>query len=254
MSDIVLKFWHYGGIMRYLYIVLVAIACYLIGNINFAIIISKLKKRDIRKEDSGNPGAMNMLRNYGTLFGGLTLLLDAFKGAFAALLGWFLLGRLGFAGDFNISGLSGDQLGAFIGGAAAVIGHIYPALLKFKGGKGIASTIGVCFVINPLVTLITLGAGVAFIAITKVGSIASFIIIAFPLAFKCYDIAVSTNLVRSDCEKWAAIALMMIVFLLTLWAHRKNLKKLFLGTERKTSIFSKYKSKENSKKSSRTEV
>ncbi|MCL2676010.1 MAG: glycerol-3-phosphate acyltransferase [Firmicutes bacterium] len=227
-----------------------ASVCYLIGNINFAIIISKLKKRDVRKEDSGNPGAMNMLRNFGTLYGGLTLLLDALKGAFAAVLGWFVLGGFSFTEATRGIQPALGQLGMYVGGAAVIIGHVFPVFFKFKGGKGIASSIGVCFVLNPWVMLITLGVGVIFILLTKMGSVTSFIIIGFPLAFKCLDVAKGMAFVPPHMLDiaWASIGLMILIFLLTLWAHRKNLKKLFLGVERKTSIFSRYKSVEGAKK------
>lgn len=216
--------------MKYAMIAGVAIVCYFIGNINFALIISKILRRDVRKEGSGNPGAMNMFRNFGTFFGALTLLLDAFKGAFSALLGWFVLGNFSF---------NGSKLGLYIGGFCVILGHIYPVLLKFKGGKGIASSIGVCFVLNPMITLISLLCGIIFIIITKMGSITSFIIISFPLALTCYEVANSLT----GTEKLVSLLLMIGIYVLTLWAHRANLKKLFLGKENKTKIFSRFKSK-----------
>ena len=151
-----------------LYIVIAVIVCYFLGNVNNALIISKLKKGDIRSCGSGNPGAMNMFRNYGFRIGLLTLMLDALKGALACVIGWFIVGEFSFVGS---------ELGKYVGAISVIVGHIYPICLKFKGGKGIASTIGICFVLNPLIAGISLLAGFVFIIFTKMGAIASFIII-----------------------------------------------------------------------------
>ncbi len=132
------------------YIIATIVICYLLGSVNSALIISKLKKGDIRKCGSGNPGAMNMFRNYGFKFGLLTLVLDAIKGVLACLIGWFIVGGFSF---------NGTILGKYIGAISVIIGHIFPVFLKFKGGKGIASTIGICFMISPIVALISLVAG-----------------------------------------------------------------------------------------------
>lgn len=203
------------------------IVSYLIGNINNALIISKLKKRDVRKMGSGNPGSMNMFRNFGVKLGLLTLMLDALKGAIPCLLGWWLLGepyKLGL-----------DRLGLYIGALSVIVGHIFPVFLKFKGGKGIASSIGICLIANPIVTLIAFAVGSAFIVITKMGSITSFIIISIPLALEGFRIASSGGGV-------VEAILVFTIFGMTLFAHRKNVVKLFSGSESKTVLFGKKKS------------
>lgn len=202
----------------------VIVGSYLIGNINIALVISKLKKKDVRKMGSGNPGTMNMLRNFGVKMGALTLVLDALKGALPTLLGWFILGdRFGFGGD---------KIGAYIGGLSVIVGHIFPVFLKFKGGKGIASSIGVCLIMHPIATLITFAIGVAFIFITKIGSITSFIIISVPIALEGFRLSASGGSI-------AGAILLFALFALTLFAHRKNVIKLFMGTESKTVIIKK---------------
>lgn len=208
-------------------IIAVVVICYFIGNINNALIISKLKKRDIRAEGSGNPGAMNMIRNFGAVIGILTLVLDAIKGAIGCLIGWFVLGE-----SFEFGA---DKLGMYVGGLSVIVGHIFPVFLGFKGGKGIASSIGICFVLNPLVAGIATLAGLIFILVTKMGAVTSFVIIAYPLAFAGYKAALAGNL--------AEALITLAIFCLTLFCHRKNLYKLFTGTENKTNLLKKKRKK-----------
>lgn len=201
----------------------VVVGSYLIGSVNNALIISKIKKQDVRTMGSGNPGTMNMLRNYGVVLGVVTLAADALKGAVPCLLGWWLMG------DFLV--LGPDRIGIFIAGLFVIIGHIFPVFLKFKGGKGIASTIGICLVMNPIVTVITFAVGAAFLIVTKMGSVTSFIIISFPLAVQAiYSTSIAERII------------IFFIFALTLFAHRKNIVKLFMGKESKTVLFGKNKS------------
>lgn len=214
-------------------IISLIVGSYFFGNINMALIISKLKKQDVRDIGSGNPGTMNMLRNFGIKLGAVTLSLDILKGVVPCLVGWFIVGDLGF-NDF--------RLGIHIAGLAVIVGHIFPVFLGFKGGKGIASSIGVCFVAQPIVTLITLALGIAFIFITKMGSITSFLIISIPLGLE--------GLRMSQSHYDGALASCILVFALfslTLFAHRSNVKKLFIGTERATVLVGKNKSANQAK-------
>ncbi len=213
--------------MYALKIISVVAVCYLIGNVNNALIISRIKKRDIRAEGSGNPGAMNMIRNFGAVIGITTLILDAIKGAIGCIIGWFVLGE---AFTFGA-----DKLGMYVGGLSVIVGHIFPVFLKFKGGKGIASSIGICFVLNPLVAAITTLAGLIFIIVTKMGAVTSFIIIAYPLAFAGYKQIGAGNL--------AEALIVLAMFCLTLFCHRKNIYKLFTGVENKTNLIKKKKNK-----------
>lgn len=220
--------------MYALKIIAVALGAYLFGNINTALIISKIKKQDIRKMDSGNPGSMNMFRNYGVILGLVTLICDAVKGAVPCILGWWILGD-----EFSFSD---DRFGLYLGGLCVIIGHIFPVFLKFKGGKGIASSIGVCLVADPIVTLIMFAVGVAFIIITKMGSVTSFIIISVPLAIEGFK----TNTVGGYMGVVNAL-MIFALFSLTLFAHRKNVVKLFRGKESKTVLFGKNKSAKRNK-------
>lgn len=205
------------------YIALI-VGSYLLGNFNSAIFISKFKKNDIRKLGSGNPGTMNMFRNFGKLIGVLTLILDALKGIIPCLVGWLMLGEAWKFGD--------DKIGLYVGAISVIVGHIFPVFYKFKGGKGIASTVGICLVLNWWVTLISFTVGALFLIFFKIGSITSFIIIAVPIALHAYAAsAVGVPIVN--------LILLFALFCITLFAHTINVIKLFNGTERKVILFKK---------------
>ena len=167
----------------YLSIIGLIIGSYFFGNINFSIIISHFLKRDVRREGSGNPGTMNMLRNFGVKLGALTLVLDAIKGAVPAIIGWWLIGGTPDNPMTEMMTFGNDKIGLFIAGISVVIGHIFPVLYKFKGGKGVASSIGVCFVASPIVTAVAFVIGLVFMFTVKIGSLTSFIITGIPLIY-----------------------------------------------------------------------
>ena len=216
--------------MQYLAGALVAVGSYFVGNVNNAIMISRLKGKDIRQCGSGNPGTMNMLRTYGKILGVLTLILDVLKGVIPCLLGWLFMGN----GQFLRMG--SDKLGMYVAGFFAVLGHIYPVVFKFKGGKGAATIIGVCLTMQPLYTLAAFAFGVAFLFITKVGSLTSFLIISAPFAVEGLEAA--TNPLGVYCA-----VIFFVMYLLVLFAHRKNVIKLFSGNEGRVVLFKSKKHK-----------
>lgn len=209
--------------------VLVAVGAYFIGNINNAVMLSKLKGKDIRKCGSGNPGTMNMLRTFGKPIGALTLVLDVLKGVVPCLLGWL------FMGDGEFLRLGADRLGMYVGGVCAAVGHVYPVLMKFKGGKAVATIIGVCVTIQPLYALALFAVGVAFLFTTQVGSLTSFIMVSAPLAVE--------GLTAAQNPLWYASLILFAMYALTLFAHRSNLVKLFSGYERKVVLIKPKKEK-----------
>lgn len=198
---------------------------YLLGNVNFSILLSKLINKDIRKYGSGNPGAINMMRSFGAKMGALTLVTDAIKGAIPAVLGWFLLGK----GEMFTFGE--DKIGIFIGGLSVIIGHIYPVFYKFKGGKGVASSVGVGFVSAPLVAGISLLCAFIFLLTVKIGAIASFICIGVPLIYSSVVAFVGGRIAQG--------ILPLVMYLIVLIAHRANIKRIFKGEERKLTLFGK---------------
>ena len=231
-----------------LIIALVVIGSYLFGNINVATIITKLKRKNIRDIGSGNPGTMNMLRNFGIPLGLLTLILDILKGAVPCILGWWLVGGIGFdTAELNrfdgIFLVGGNRLGLYVAALSVIIGHVFPIALKFKGGKGIASAVGVCFVAQPFITLIMLVVGIVFILLIKVGSLGSFIIISAPLGVEGFFVsqALSDGSIGTAAGV-VSLCLIFLLFSLTLFTHRKNIYQLFFGTESKTILFGKNKS------------
>lgn len=117
---------------------LMGAVCYLLGSFNFAILISRLRHKDVRTLGSGNPGTMNMFREFGFGIGLATFLLDALKGGIPAIISYFIFRGTCFAGT---SVLVSDFTRYFCG-VCVIIGHIFPIMLRFHGGKGIASTLG----------------------------------------------------------------------------------------------------------------
>ena len=164
-------------------LVILAICSYFLGNVNWALVISKFKKSDIRTMGSGNPGTLNMSRNFGLKIGLLTFFLDIAKGAIPTLVAFFMFSDKYFAK----TGFSVSDFAIYLCGFSVVMGHIYPLFLKFKGGKGIASTIGVFLVCESvhgwpwvIVPIMALVAAAVFIYFTEFGAMGSFIAITPP--------------------------------------------------------------------------
>jgi len=195
-------------------LILGSIFSYLLGGISVARFITKKKDGNITSQGSGNPGTMNMLRTNGILMGLFTLFCDALKGALPAL-----FGLLYFDGyDFGLK-----YIALFLFGFFAVVGHIYPIYYKFKGGKGIATTFGVFAVVDPLTT------GVLFVMLfiilyfIKIGSVVSLLYII---------VQATVQMFRSySYENWIMIAIMWLIVLLDVFAHRKNLDRLLENKE-----------------------
>ena len=199
--------------------VILIIFGYLFGNISNARILSKIIHQDITKMGSGNPGTMNMTRSFGTLMGFLTLVLDILKSVIPCLVAYFTAKYL-LEGYVNIL--------VYATGLSVVLGHIYPVFYKFKGGKGVASTIGIFFVLYPIWTLIFLAVGLIVLLIIQIGSITSFSVI-----FGLSVIGIIYN------NSFIEIILISVILLIILFAHRENLKKLFTGKENRVKLFKK---------------
>lgn len=214
-------------------IVIVSVASYLIGNINFAVILSHLKHGDIRSSGSGNPGTMNMIRSYGKAVGVLCLLLDAFKASIPAFIAWWWMADAD-SWAFGQVFCQTDKLGIYVSGLCNVVGHIFPVFMKFRGGKGIACIIGVSLVANPVVTLLAFGIGLVFLIVCKIGALASFIMIFTPNLFA----AITYGLFFENTLHIPAVDALIFSFMaLALFAHRANIVRLFSGTENRTVLF-----------------
>lgn len=187
--------------------VIVCIVAYFLGNIATSYIVSKrAAKIDIRKHGSGNAGATNVLRVLGVRAAAITFAGDALKGAVAVILGRYL----------------GGDYGAVLAGLFVVIGHNWPILLKFKGGKGVAATIGSMLAINPLVVLIVIIIGVTILITTKYVSLASITgMIIFPIFM---------IVLKQPVEY---IAYSFLIAAIAIYRHRTNIVRLMKGTELK---------------------
>ena len=215
---------------------ILAVLSYLVGNINFAVLISKLKHNDIRKIGSGNPGTLNMSRTFGLKVGVLVLLLDILKGVVPTLLGFLLYNGY----YFNQTTLPISLIAKVLCGFFAVLGHVFPAFMKFKGGKGIATTIGVFAVCNIWVAIISGVIAIVFILITEVGSMGSFIattpgaISACLAVYENYILASSITTGQVIAASITNLFIVGIIFL-TWYAHRQNIKRLLAGEEHPTN-------------------
>jgi len=193
-----------------MFIALIVIACYLIGSISPGIIIAKLKgKGDIRQYGSGGTGATNVNRTLGTKYGLLVLLFDCLKSIIPLLILKFM--------NF-------DENLIYFSAIAVMIGHIFPIYHKFKGGKGVATALGVLLVIDWKITLILLVIFVLIVWIFRYISLGSIIaVISFPL------ISLSKN--DRDLVLFSAFLALIII-----WTHKANIMRLLAGNENRFSF------------------
>ena len=183
---------------------------YLIGSIPFSYLIPKwIGKIDIRLHGSGNTGTTNVLRTLGMKVGVLAFIGDFIKGIVPSIIGLIWLG----------------EIGGIVGGTLAVLGHCFPVWLKFKGGKGVATSAGVLVVLVPDILLILLIGQFIIIALSKYMSLAS-ILSAVLLPIFAVLFSKSTEII--------GFSIFLAAFVI--YRHRSNLKRLLAGTETKLSI------------------
>ena len=192
--------------------VLSALAAYLIGSINSSILISKaVSGKDIRESGSGNAGATNMLRTMGKKYAALTLVIDILKGIAAVLLarGAIALGAYDSA--------------IYFAGLCVCLGHCFPVFFGFRGGKAVATGLGVLFMWNWLTALIVLAVALIIMAATRYVSLGSVI------AAVLFAVIEGISL-RDDP---AALICVIAVAALLVWKHRANIARLIKGEENK---------------------
>jgi len=206
---------------------------YLCGAIPFGLLVGWCRGVDIRTRGSGNIGATNAGRLLGKPVGILVFVLDVLKGLLPVAMSGRLLARTGFVGAGTSDGATGCLIWIAVA-AACVIGHMFPAYLKFKGGKGVATAMGVLLGIYPYYTaagLLAFGVWVVVTLTTRyvsVGSISA--AVSFPIIFE-----VLAHLKR---ESWGGIERLwplhlfgIVVAALVVYRHRGNLRRLTEGTE-----------------------
>ena len=201
------------------YIAVIIIA-YLLGSISFSVIISKkMAGFDVREKGSGNAGTTNVLRAVGKRAAVLTLLCDVLKGAVAVFVA-FIAGKI--AGD-NVD----KALLIQFAGLAVVFGHTFPIFFEFKGGKGIATALGVLLVKNWNIALNCLVFALVLMALTKMvslGSISAAVLLPVLTIFMPH----TTYLVNG---KYVVYSIILAVFVI--YNHRENVKRLLAGKENK---------------------
>ena len=196
---------------------LATLIAYLVGSLSFAVIVSRaMGLSDPRTYGSGNPGATNVLRSGSKPAAIVTLLLDAAKGWLPVML------VKGFGPAWDLS--EGTQA---LAGLAAFLGHLYPVFFAFKGGKGVATAVGVLLAFEPLLALATLVTFAIIVFFSRYVSLASMVAAVFAPAY--YLIGDGVAWTASGAKTLALIAM----GLLLIWRHRENIQRLLAGTESK---------------------
>lgn len=207
--------------------IIVAIVAYLIGSVNFSIIFSKkFAGFDIREKGSGNAGSTNMLRSVGKKAALATVLCDISKGVVAILFA-IMVGKIAQMAD--------KELLVQIAGIAVVLGHTYPIFFGFKGGKGVATSLGVLLTTNWQIGLICLVFALVLMALTKMvsfGSCGAAVLYPILTLFINQHYTVLTAGKNGRCYFVYSLILAIIV----LYNHRSNIKRILSGTENKLSF------------------
>ena len=204
--------------------IVIAIIAYLIGSINFSVIISKkMAGFDIREKGSGNAGSTNMLRSIGKKAAALTLICDILKGVVAIGIA-LIVGKI--AKDVD------KALLVQIAGIFVVLGHTFPLFFIFKGGKGVATSLGVLLMINWKIGLIFLVFALVLMVFGRMVSLGS---IGAAILYPVLTLFIHTNyIVESTGIKYFIFSIILAV--IVLFNHRANIHRIANGTESKLSF------------------
>ncbi len=203
--------------------IIVAIIAYLIGSINFSVIISKkIAGFDVREKGSGNAGSTNMLRSVGKGAAALTLLCDVLKGVVASLIA---------IGIGNLIKEADKGLLVQIAGIAVVIGHTFPIFFGFKGGKGVATSLGILLMTNWQIGLICLVFALVLMALTQMVSLGS---CAAAVLFPVLTLFIKDHYIVAEGGSYFIYS--VILAIIVLYNHRSNIKRMLNGTENKLSF------------------
>ena len=204
--------------------IIVAILAYAIGSINFSVLISrKMAGFDVREKGSGNAGTTNVLRAVGLKAAIITLICDILKGIIAVLIAFWI---------GNISQTADKALLIQIAGILVVVGHTFPIFFEFRGGKGIATALGVLLITNWKIGLICLVFAVVLIAITRMVSVGS---MSAAVLFPVLTLFIGDNFIVTQVGiKYFIYSLILAAFVI--FNHRENIKRIMNGTENKISF------------------
>jgi glycerol-3-phosphate acyltransferase PlsY len=207
--------------------IIAGLIAYLIGSINFSIIISKkMAGFDVREKGSGNAGTTNMLRSVGKKAAAITLICDILKGVVSILIA-IILG--------NIVKNIDRELLLQIAGIAVVIGHTFPVFFGFKGGKGVATSLGVLLMSNWQIGLICLVFAIVLMALTKMVSLGS---CAAAILFPVLTLFINDHYTVLTEGKNGNVYFVysVILAIIVLYNHRSNIKRILDGTENRLSF------------------
>ena len=205
--------------------IIVAIIAYLLGSVSFSVIISKkMAGFDVREKGSGNAGTTNVLRAVGKKAAIITLVCDILKGVVSVLIA-VLAGSI-------IKDLDKSLL-VQLAGIFVIVGHTFPIFFKFKGGKGIATSLGVILIINWQIGLICLVFALLLIALTRMVSVGS---IAAAVLFPVLVLFINQNYIVLEGSNLGYLIFSIIIAVFVIFNHRENLKRIFTGTENKISF------------------
>lgn len=210
-----------------LYAALSFVAAYLIGSINFAVIFAKtFIKGDIRDYGSGNAGTTNVMRVGGFLPGLLTFICDALKGFVACEIGYLVFDYIHKIGGFE---WAYAIYGAYICGLACMLGHVFPIFFQFKGGKGVATSVGIFAVCCPIAIILGLIAFAVSTLISRIVSLSSLIATV---------VVVVLSLINFDNTAlfWPQAIPCVLMGTVVILKHKDNIKRLIKGEEKKLSV------------------
>ena len=207
--------------------IIMAVIAYLIGSVNFSVILSKkMAGFDIRKKGSGNAGTTNMLRSVGKKAAAITLICDILKGVVSIIIA-IILG--------NIVQESNKELLLQIAGVAVVIGHTFPIFFGFKGGKGVATSLGVLLMSNWQIGLICMVFALVLMLLTRMVSVGS---CAAAVLFPVLTMFINEHYTVLTEGKSGSVYFIysLILAIIVLYNHRENIKRILNGTENKLSF------------------
>ena len=200
--------------------VILIVSSYLIGNITFARLFAFTRnKDDITTHGSGNPGTMNVLRTHGLWLAVVTLVFDALKAVICCL--WAYLWLLP-------SGGYPANLAVYTAGISCIVGHCYPLLYKFKGGKGVATGFGLACFARPVLIPVMIAVFLFVFLVWKIGSLASLTTVIV------FFLAESAILLCNGY--YASFIIMLVVVSMIFYAHRGNIKRIFDNKESKIDL------------------
>ncbi len=195
----------------YLIYICIATVSFLVGSIPFGYLVAKIKGINIQEHGSGNIGATNVYRVLGKKYGALTLFLDLFKGLVCVLCAKLLFGN--------------SYAAMYIAAFAVVLGHDFSVFLKFKGGKGVATTYGALIPLLPVASVSGMVLWIIILITTKYSSLAALLSFAI-------STAVSFLLSQGEGAKYV----FLLLFVLMLFRHKDNIKRFYLKQENRLNL------------------